>query len=440
MRKIEEKVNPILGRADKSLDLIKFNILSEQDQYIEIEKILKEIYQTDLEVSKKHVYKCIKLTCNPKDDYTFLPYSLKVSKEKLTLKFTIEEKKTISKNWIIFSFWLFLFALAGATYAGFAYLSVASLNKDIDGDGIPDINIDINKDNIADINIDIDGDNKPDINIDYKGNRKARFNIDLDGDKKADTNLVNYVVGDACGTCTLNCDLNGDGWPDINIDIDGDGKADLDIDTDKDCSPDLNLDLNGDEICDLFCDTDGDGLCDTNCIKPTTPINPDNEDEDEDEKPIVGTGSSIKTGSSGVETSTPYIIIHYSDGETINVTGLLPEDQTLMPGYVPSEKPIKEFTVENLSDYPLMYNLTWKVDKNNFISNNLKYNLIGTNGAPNLSAQTVPKLNGEVVKGNIYIPPRVIHKYTVEIYLHGTGAPQNEDQGKVFIGNLEISV
>lgn len=434
MRKKEEKLNPILGRADKTLDLIKFNVLSEKDQHLEIENILKEIYQSDLEVNKKHIYKCIKLTYNPKDDYTFLPHSLKVSKEKLTLKFTIEEKKTISKNWIIFSIWLFLFALAGATYAGFAYLSVASLNKDIDGDGIPDINIDINKDNIPDINIDINGDDKPDINIDYKGNRKARFNIDSDGDGKADTNLVNNAAGDMCGTCKINCDTNGDGWPDLNFDIDGDGTPDLDIDTDGDCAPDLNLDLNGDELCDLFCDTDGDLICDTNCTKPTPPEEPiDKEDP-------IGTGSSIETGDSGVETSTPYIIIHYSDGETINVTGLLPEDQDLMPGYIPSDKPIKEFTVENLSDYPLMYNLSWKVEKNTFITDNLKYNIIGTNGAPNLSALTTPKLSGEVIKTNIYIPPRVIHKYTVEIYLHGTGSPQNEDQGKVFIGNLEISV
>ena len=163
MRKKEQKINPIIGRADKTLDLIKFNIKSEKEQYAEIERLLKEIYQSDMEVNNKHVYKCIKLTCNPKNDYIFLPHNLKVSKEKLLLKFTIEQKKPISSGWVMFSVWLFLFALIGATYAGFAYFSVADLNKDIDGDGIADINVDINHDKIADINIDIDGDGKADL-------------------------------------------------------------------------------------------------------------------------------------------------------------------------------------------------------------------------------------------------------------------------------------
>ena len=433
MGKKEQKINPILGRDEKTVDLIKFNIKTEQEQYAEIEKVLKDIYQADLEVSKKHIYKVIKLTCNPKNDYIFLPYSLKASKEKLSLKFKVESKKQIGKNWFVFSVWLFIFALAGATYAGFAYLSVADLNKDIDGDGIPDINIDINKDNIADINIDIDGDKKPDLNIDYKGNRKARFNIDTDLDGVADKNFVNDASGGKCSLCKINCDINGDGWPDMNFDIDGDGTADLDIDIDADCSPDLNLDLNGDEICDLFCDTDGDGKCDNKCDKSEVQI----------EEPPKGSGGSGSTGSVGnpdIETSTPYIVIRYTDGETISVSGLLPNDQELVPGYIPGEIPIKEFTVENLSDYPMLYTLRWKVLSNNFVTNNLKYNVIGSNGAPNINDLTIPKTTGTIIKENIYIPPRVIQKYRIEIYLQGTGEPQNEDQGRTFMGSLEIAI
>ncbi|MDD2505147.1 MAG: hypothetical protein PHF21_02605, partial [Bacilli bacterium] len=232
MSKDKEKINPIAGRDGQVIDLIKFNIKTEQEQFNEIETILKNIYQSDLDVNKKHVYKCIKLTCNPKNDFIFLPHNLKVSKEKLTLKFSVEAKKTIGFGWLMFSIWLFIFALIGATYAGFIYLNAANLNKDIDGDGIPDINIDINNDGIADINIDVNNDNIPDLNIDYKGNRKARFNIDTNGDGKADFNLINDATGEKCSTCLINCDTTGDGWPNINIDIDGDGKADLDIDTD----------------------------------------------------------------------------------------------------------------------------------------------------------------------------------------------------------------
>ena len=303
--------------------------------------------------------------------------------------------------------------------------SKANLNKDIDGDGIPDINIDINGDGIADINIDLDGDNIPDVNIDYKGNRKAVFNVDTNGDGKADTNFVNDATNGK--KCSINCDLDGDGWPDINIDLDGDGIPDVDIDTDGDGIPDLNLDLDGDGICDLMCDTNGDGICDEKCIK--TP------DYKEDHK---NTGSSIHTGQGNVEASTPYLLINYNDGVTVNVKGLLPDDQLLVPGY-DLEKPIKEFTIENLSDYPIYYAIKWNVKSNTFITNNLEYKIVGSNGAPTISARSVPKKSTQIVE-KILIMPRVSQKFRVEINLKGTGTPQNEDQGKQFIGQIDIEL
>ena len=48
--------------------------------------------------------------------------------------------------------------------------------------------------------------------------------------------LILTFVNDATNgkKCSINCDLDGDGWPDINIDLDGDGIPDVDIDTDGD--------------------------------------------------------------------------------------------------------------------------------------------------------------------------------------------------------------
>ncbi len=426
MAKKEEKQNPILGRAGQTIDLSKFNLKTEKDQMEELEKVLKEIYQDDLKIANRHILKCLKLTWDINDNYTFLPHNLKVSREKLKLKFEVTPKKNISFGWVIFSVWMLVFALIGATYFGFQYLRVADLNKDIDGDGIPDINIDINNDKIADINIDTNGDNIPDINIDYKGNRKAVFNIDTDGDGIADSNLVTDATNGK--KCNLNCDIDGDGWPDLNLDLDGDGIADVDIDTDGDGIADLNLDLNGDGICDLMCDTDGDLICDYKCIKT-----PDGGDEEGPK-----TGSSTQTGDGNIETSTPYLVINYNEGLTVNVKGLLPDDQPPIPGYE-HVKPVKEFVVENLSDYPIYYGLSWKVDKNTFVSNNLKYTIVGTNGGPSFPLATMPKRNS-VITTRILIMPRVTQKFRVEINLQGTGAPQNEDQGKEFAGYIEIDL
>ena len=76
-----------------------------------------------------------------------------------------------------------------------------NLNKDTNGDGIPDINIDTDNDGEADINIDTDGDDIPDINIDTNGDQKPDINVDTDGDQKPDINI----------------DTDGDQKPDINI-------------------------------------------------------------------------------------------------------------------------------------------------------------------------------------------------------------------------------
>ena len=46
-------------------------------------------------------------------------------------------------------------------------------------------------------------------------------------------------------TCTINCDLDGDGIIETNIDLDGDGICDVNCDTDGDGKPDINIDWKG---------------------------------------------------------------------------------------------------------------------------------------------------------------------------------------------------
>ena len=152
----KQKENPIKDFPGKEIDLTKFNLLSDKAQYDEIKKVLEDIYKDSLKVNRKHVMKVISLTLSTADDYTYLPHNLKVSKQKLTLKFEVADKTVVGMGLILLAFWGLIFSIVGASYAGVYYWSIKDLNKDIDGDGIADINIDIDGDKKADINIDTD--------------------------------------------------------------------------------------------------------------------------------------------------------------------------------------------------------------------------------------------------------------------------------------------
>ena len=417
----KQKENPIKDFPGKEIDLTKFNLLSDKAQYDEIKKVLEDIYKDNLKVNRKHVMKVISLTLSTTDDYIYLPHNLKVTKQKLTLKFEVEDKKGVGMGLILLAFWGLIFSIVGASYSGVYYWSIKDLNKDIDGDGIADINIDIDGDKKADINIDTDKDNKPNLNIDYKGNRKSMFNIDYDGDGKPDYNLVTDVTQEGA-VCEINCDINGDGWPDLNIDIDGDGTPDLDIDTNNDGIPDLNLDVDGDGKCDIMCDTDGDGKPDKNLI----------------ESPIGGgkhNGSSTTTGTPDTDQETASLILRFVDGETLSIEGIMPDDQ---PNYEVI-RPYKTFTVENLSNVDLTYSIIMQVGLNTFTTNNFKYKLDATNGVPSFGYTVAPKVNAYLVK-DVRIAKKTTQRYRVTFNLEGTNSPQNEDQGKKFTATFKIEV
>ena len=143
---------------------------------------------------------------------------------------------------------------------------IPDINIDTDGDGKPDLNIDTNGDDIPDINIDTDGDGKPDLNIDLDHDGKPDINIDTNGDGIADINID--VDGD--GEPDINVDLDGDGKPDLNIDIDGDGHAELNIDTDCDWMPNINIDSDGDGVADWNIDDNCDEIPDRNLLNQDT--------------------------------------------------------------------------------------------------------------------------------------------------------------------------
>ncbi len=422
--KNEIKENKTLVKKNTKTEIIyleEFEKLSVEEQEKYFEEIFDKIYKgIEVESLRKYSLRCIKLTCDPKDNKVHLPYGVLVEKKKDKIIISIKNNRSLLLLLIFFA--ILLLALLGASYASVNNYIIKDLNKDIDNDGIADLNLDLNDDRIPEINIDNNNDDRPDANVDYKGNRTPTFNIDTDGDFEPDYNLMNQDTnGD--GTCDLNCDLNNDGWPDLNYDLDGDGVADLEVDLNGDDLADLNFDMNNDGVCDLHCDTDKDNKCDKYCI-------PFEEVEKID--PTTN-GSSSVVGDEKISVKSDELILEYEDGDTIYITGLYPDDQ---PGYV-NNVPPKLFKVVNKSSLYVMYNLRWIVDVNDYESDNFKYKISSTLNGANYDFRTAPKKDALIAR-DIIIPPYSTQEYTVNFKLQGVGGNQNYDQGKTFAGHIEI--
>ncbi len=417
MKKDKNKIKFDNPYKEKKIEILELNKLDTKDEKALIEKTLNEMYEDKVKVNKGMINKCIKVKMSKYDDYINLAHHLVVEKSGKELIFKFQKKASLLPLIFILGF-AFLMFLIAATYSGLIYLEHAKLNKDIDGDGIADINIDLNGDGVADINIDTNNDNKPDLNIDYKGNKLATFNIDKDNDGKADFNLVNDATGDNKKTCTINCDVNGDGWPNQNYDINGDKKADLDIYNEKQDAITDKIDLDGDMVCDVMCDDDGDGKCDRNCIT--------NSDD------ILGSGPSTETGDSGNNILAGSLVVQYSDSGEFYLDNLYPDDQGIEADY-----PKSTFSVTNQSDVPISYKVTMVVNKNTYTSENFMYKLTATNGGFEQDFTTAP-WEDKLITSHVVIKPHETQNYTITFKLRGIGTEQNFDQGKQFKGYIMI--
>lgn len=414
-------------RLDKSkvrtqtIELEELEKLSVEKQEKYFEDIFEKIYSgEEIESLRKYALRCIKLTCDPKDNRIHLPYGVMVQKK--SNKLIIKVYRNIP--WVLYILFItiLLLAVLGASYSSVNYSIIKNLNKDIDGDGIPELNLDLNGDKKAEVNIDTNRDDKPDLNIDYAGNRKPIFNIDRNYNGLPDFNRINQDINHD-GKCDLNCDINGDGWPDINLDLDGDGRADMNIDTDNDRKADLNFDMNGDMKCDLHCDTNYDLKCDKYCLK---------SDELEKMDPI-NSGTSSTVGNKEVSIKSGELILEYEDTNKVFITDVYPDDQ---PNYV-QNIPTKKFKVTNKSSLYVMYNLRWVVTLNDYESDNFKYKISSTGNGVNFDFRTAPKTTSPIVT-EIIIPPFSSQEYEVDFKLQGVGGRQNYDQGKTFSGYIEI--
>lgn len=393
--------------------------VDKQESYFE--DVLKKIYSdVEIESLRKYSLRCIKLTCDPKDNKIHLPYGVLVQKKNNKLLI----KSYNNKPWFLLLLFLTLlfFTILGASYSAVNYDITKNLNKDIDGDGIPDINLDLNSDRKAEVNIDIDGDNIPDLNIDYKGNRKPIFNIANDKNGKADFNKINIDLNKD-GVCDLNCDLDGDGWPDINLNFNGNNRAEMFIDLDKDRKADMNFDMNRDMKCDLHCDTNKDDICDKWCLTSNQL----------DKMDFINSGTSTNIGNKEWTVQSGELVLEYEDANEVLIKDIYPDDQ---PGYI-QDIPTKKFKVTNKSTLFIKYNLRWVVTLNDYESDNFKYKIYGTNGGATFDFRTAPKVTSPIMT-EIIIGPGEVQEYSIDFKLQGIGGKQNYDQGKTFSGYTEI--
>ena len=101
----KEKTNPLINFKRQEIDLVKFNEKTDKEQKEQIQKILEDAYGDSLKIDRKYIMKVLRLTWNPKDDFTYLPYNLKVTKDKLVLSFDVVKKKPIPIGLLIFLIW-----------------------------------------------------------------------------------------------------------------------------------------------------------------------------------------------------------------------------------------------------------------------------------------------------------------------------------------------
>ena len=425
---LKDKENKEIKRLNKSqiktsiINLEDIEKLSVDKQVKHFENIFDKIYSdSEVESLRKYALRCIKLTCDPKDNKIHLPYGVMVQKKKGKLYIKVYKTRHLFLTLLFLT--LLTLSILGASYSTINYSIVKNLNKDIDGDGIPELNLDLNNDKEADVNIDLNGDNKPDLNIDYKGNRKPIFNVDHNHNGKPDHNKINLDLNND-KVCDLNCDINGDGWPDINLSMNGNNKPDLLIDSNNDKKPDLNFDMNLDMKCDLHCDINHDNKCDKYCL----------EGEDaNDIKDPTNTGSSTNIGNKDMTIQSGELVLEYEDQNEVYITDVYPEDQ---PGYT-NKIPSKKFKVTNKSSLYIKYNLRWVIKMNDYLTDNFEYKISSTNNGVNFGYKTAPKKTSPI-STEIIIPPFTTQEYSIDFRLRGTGGKQNEDQGKTFSGHVEI--
>lgn len=163
---------------------------------------------------------------------------------------------------------------------------------------------------------------------------------------------------------------------------------------------------------------------------------------------IFGSIGIILVSSFMIFTSYAYFTVEVEEKETSDInlitfnanTDVIFNDTSnlsLVNAYT-GESVVKEFTISNVSDYPVYYDIVFYNVVNNFSDRNyLVYDLISTNNGAIRSVSVMPREDANIAK-NVYIAPNTKQEYTMNIKFLEKDEDQNIDQNKTFSSNIKI--
>ena len=147
-------------------------------------------------------------------------------------------------------------------------------------------------------------------------------------------------------------------------------------------------------------------------------------------------------------TTYAYFTVDVHEEETSDITLITFNDNTdvifndtsnlsLVNAYT-GEEVIKEFSVTNLSNYPIYYDIVFNNVVNNFSDRNyLVYKVESTNNGAKRIEGVMPREDSFIAK-NIYIAPNSKQEYKMTINFLKKDEDQNIDQNKTFSSNIKI--
>ena len=102
------------------------------------------------------------------------------------------------------------------------------------------------------------------------------------------------------------------------------------------------------------------------------------------------------------------------------------------------EEVIKEFSINNISNFSIYYDIVFNNVVNNFSDRNyLVYELSSTNNGAKRIENFMPREDSFIAK-NVYIAPNTKQEYTMKISFLKKNEDQNIDQNKTFSSNIKI--
>ena len=124
------------------------------------------------------------------------------------------------------------------------------------------------------------------------------------------------------------------------------------------------------------------------------------------------------------------IIIRYDGGSEYEATDVT-------PGWKSSAA--KTFTVENIGDKKVAYDLEWTKITNNFSNPEDLLITVYKDGVMLIENQPAPVKDGDLLT-DIDIKPGIVHRYEVYFYYQDSQEAQDDDLGKTFRGTFWVDV